>query len=149
MAFKATNVIPADAYNSARRTIAGLKNYSQDMATVLASDTAANEILAIRDRMLATKTRLQGYASVSGIAAYAQAQEDDVNYNVATEFTALIAAMDAVVSSIETTFPTDNPTAWLLEKEFDPGVGFTYRVFSAAALSPLRTLVQAVDAAIE
>lgn len=86
-------------------------------------------------------------ATIPGIVAYAQAQENDVNYAVSTEWNALFSAIDSVLSNITSTFPKD-PSGYLLERTIQGDGTFSYRVFTPAQLTTLSSLVSAVAALI-
>lgn len=147
MAFRATNLIPATEYSEAKRICIQLKTYSQGRSALFAAGTDSSVIIATADNMKSFRDRLNDFKSVPGILQYAKDQEDDQTYDIAAEFNAVIAACDAVITEIVSTLPKD-ASDWLLVRRINADGSLAYRDFSAAALSTLKSLVDAVDAAI-
>jgi len=146
MAFLATNQLPADAYEKAKRQAVQLKNLAVSRSTEFASGAAANVILATADNITAMRDNLNTYKAVPGIAAYAADQEDDPLYDVAAEFTAMIAAADAVIANIGTTMPTDGTYSLIVTVETDATL--TWRTFTGVQLATLRGLLDTLAVSI-
>lgn len=143
MAFRASNVIPANKYERAKQLAIQLKRFCQGRATAYQSGANGAEILSTVDALREIKNQLQDCASVPGIAAYAAAQEDDGTYNVAAEFTALMNAIDAAITEIVTTLPKDG-SGYLLVRKINPDGTLEERSFSGGALSSLRSLLTTI-----
>lgn len=145
MAFRATK---ANGYDEAKSYAADLKRLALDTkAASAAGPISANVIRQLLDSLLRTKTKLAEVSAISGIAAYAQAQEGDANYNVATEFTAMTNQIDATISWIIGAIPTGTGGFALLETWSSSGV--TVRTFSTAQTAGLRTAIDALVATID
>ena len=112
-------------------------------ATLILDDLLA-ELLSSRAVLIASK-------NTSGILDYARDQFDDPAIDLPTEFNALIAALDAVVTWIVDNFPTGSPGAgnWLERFQLAADGTLTDRSFSTAQTAGLRTNLQALFAAIE
>lgn len=147
MAFRATNLIPAEEYERAKRLAIQVQRLADARAIEFATGATSAEILALVDNLSSFKTGLQAAKDVPGIVDYAIAQEDDPLYNVATEFTAMIAAITAVIDEVVTTLPTD-VNDWLLINKIELDGSLTPRSFSGAALATIISLLTALSATI-
>jgi hypothetical protein len=120
---------------------------AQCAAGGLQASAAINFLTLLAD----SKVKLQQCAAVPGISAYAQAQLGDVS--IATEFTTMLAAMDAVTAWVTTNFPvaTDatNYTS-LATMQFDQaGTGrIVQRTFTAGQTAGLKSVLDALVATI-
>ena len=153
MAFPASNVIPAEAYTNAKKLAVRLKSVAAGYAARLqAGNVSTDNISSIRDDMIHYDAQFAAIAAVPNIAAYAQAQEDDLLLDVVAEFNAMRTAIQAVKADIESTFPThlDNGTNYLLGYYWNPsGSGMLQRTFAPAATATLAGLLNAVVATID
>lgn len=133
MAFKASDQIPANGYARAKSVAVRLKTrFTSELSKMVSGGYSADAVVALRDDAINADAELAAVASVPGIVAYAKDQEDDQNYNVSTEFTALRAAVQLVKTGVETLFPTSS--GYLLKDQFPTGSGLTPRTFTAAQL---------------
>lgn len=148
MAFKASNVLPAVEYENAKRVAVQLKSQAQYRSTAFASGATSAEILSMVDQLRTLRAKLDAAKAVPGIAAYAQAQENDGTYDVATEFTAMIAAIDAVITEVVTTFPKD-VNGWMLINSINADGTLAPRAFTGAQLANIRSLLDSLAAAID
>lgn len=125
-----------------------LKQNSQAAnAAMAAGNVDADYIINLRNRLNRDKASFQSWAATPGLAAYARNEKNDENYNIATEFTAVIAAMTAVVNSIESTFPKDG-SGYLLARQFS-GTTIAVREFTPAQTTALRGLITTLIASID
>ncbi len=147
MAFLASNITPQLGYVEAKNIANFLKNYCSSRSTQFQLDTNADVILVTFHDLRRRKDELISIRSIPGIAQYAKDQEDDPAYDVVVEFDALIAAVEAVMSSIKTTFPTD-VDGYLLEKQFNAQGTYDFQQFTGAQLATLRGLLDAVNAQV-
>ncbi len=142
--------VTARAFNDADSTALGLRR----MAGSLDAELAAGPVTAtlILDRLLAemrsSRATLVASKTTPGILGYAQAQFSDLSIDLATEFAALIAAVDAVITWIVDNFPKD-VDGYLERYKIAPDGEVTDRTFSTAQTAGLRTQLQALFAAIE
>lgn len=142
--------VVARAFTNADSTAIRLRS----MAGGLDGQLAAGPVTAtvILDDLLAelrsSRVVLIASRDTSGVLAYAREQFDDPTIDLPTEFTALIAAIDAVITWIVDNFPTG--TGGFLERYQIAADGtLTDRSFTSAQTAGLRTQLQALFAAIE
>lgn len=108
MAFRSSNVLTqAQALADAMGMAASIKGLLQSYATALAGNVTSDQVFQLVDNIRAVLVNFNRDAAVPNIAAYAQAQFNDSTYNVATEFTNMVNALNAVVSWVVTNFPKD------------------------------------------
>ena len=111
MAFRATNVIPERAYTLVKTTASQLKlNLQENVATLAAQTVEYGYIADIYLTMKFANAQFDSLKTTPGLAAYAQAQENDQSYDVVTEFASMQAAVSAAMTWIETNIP-QNVTA--------------------------------------
>lgn len=115
-------------------------------AQSLAGNVGASRILGHLTFLADQKVRLQQIAALPGIGAYAQAQLNDNTLNVATEFNAMIAAMDGVRDWVIANFPA--ASGFLQAQSFQADGRTTDRQFSTVALANYRTQLDALIATI-
>lgn len=89
---------------------------------------------------------LTAAAAVPGISVYAQSQSG--NTNIAADFSAVLAAMDAARDWVVANFPKDGG-GFLLERTFNAEGRWVERQFTTAVLAPFRALLQALIATID
>jgi hypothetical protein len=106
---------------------------------------SANAIRQLLEAFVAAKAQMQAAASVGGIAAYARAQEGDDNYDVAAEFTAMMAACTAVIDWIVANIPANGGYVQL---EQWSASGVTVRVFTTTQTAGLRARLDAFIATV-
>lgn len=147
MAFRATNNLPAVNYDEAKSLARQLKNYASSRATLFGSGGNSDQIFATLDALKQFRDRLDAIRSTPGIAQYARDQEDDQTYDVVAEFVAMVAAVDAAIAQIVTTFPADG-SGFLLAQTLSADGSRSARSFSAAGLATFVTLLTAIDTAI-
>lgn len=145
MAWPTANTPLAKAFLRADELMTTIKRVAASAAGRMASPMDADEVLSIHRSAVSFDTELGDIASVSGIVAYAKAQYDDPAFDVATEFNAVRAALQAVISEIETTIPTSS--GFLLTHSFSANKREP-RNFSIAQLATLKTLLETVDGTI-
>lgn len=140
MAFKATAEVASEAFTHLRVRMAGVKSRASNRSAAMAAGNVGSDlILALRQNLVNDKAFLQSKSSVNGIVQYAKDQYDDQTYDVTAEYTAAVAALDAVIANIDATFPWST-----FQTDFD-----TYQQFTPAQTATLRGLLDTLDAAIE
>lgn len=147
MTVRASNVLPQDGYETIRQRALEVKSFCTNLAATLLSDTTADIILGAYLSLRRLRLEMAQLATIPGIVAYAQAQENDATYAVSTEWNNLFSAIDSVLSNITNTFPKD-VNGYLLERTILGDGTFSYRTFTAAQLATLRTLISNVAALI-
>jgi hypothetical protein len=140
MAFRTTK---STAYRSALDTCTQLKKYCQDVRDLMAAGPiSGNLAIELHERLIRDRATLNAVSAVTGIAAYAQSQEGDGTYNVATEFAAVVAAIESVRDWLITNV---NTTSWVTFST----AGVSTKTFSSAATAGARTQLDALVATIE
>jgi len=147
MSFKASNALPAHAYDEAKRVAVQLKNFCDARASNWAAGSNAAQILAAVDNLNAFKTRLETVSVTPGIAAYARDQENDQNYNVVSEFAAMRGALDTAITQIVAAVPKD-ANGYILMYEISANGDLIPRTFSGAALVNVIANLSAISATI-
>lgn len=143
MAFRAEL---ATAYASVRSRATQAKKLASDSkALMLAGPVSGNVIRQLLDALIAAKAELQTAAGVTGIVAYAKAQEGDPDYDVATQFTALVDACTGVISWIIANIPA---SGGYVQMETWSASGVSVRTFSTAQTAGLRTQLDTIIAAV-
>lgn len=139
MAFRATK---AAEYDKIREHLANFKNVlSGKISQMAAGNVTSGMIRSTLSNLIAAKAALQAAAAVSGIAAYAQAQEGDETYDVVAEFNALVSAINTAGATLLTGLPTSG--GYVLMEQWSAN-GFTEREFTPAQTASLRTDLQAI-----
>lgn len=147
MAFRAGNIVASKGYTRAKEVATHVKAYVQRRIGNIQNGAGTDLLLSIYFDLYRAREELDGIRTVPGIAEYAKSQEDDSAYDVGAEFNAMISAIDAATSYIESALPTDG-AGWLLERKLSNGAHI-HRQFTAAQLSTLAALLQDIDSSIE
>lgn len=144
MAFRATNIVPQEAYQTVKRAAIQLRVNAQAHVTQLAASGADYDFL--RDIYLTQKRADAQFAALKttpGLAQYARDQEDDPAYDVAAEFNAMQAAIANVIAWMDANVPTnvtaEPTTAWVSTTE-----SLIATTFTPAQTAGLRTQLQGV-----
>lgn len=141
----------SQAWLTARNVASGIKDKTQNLHDKCAAgDTSALTILDYATYLADMKLRLDQITSISGIAAYAQAQIDDGTFDVAAEYSAMATQIGVTLSWIDDNFPKDG-SGYLLAMKFkagDPG-RTEARQLTTAQTAGLQTALQALLATID
>lgn len=136
MAFRATTVIPATAYDDIRRAAASLKSDAQAaIAQMEAGTVPFSFVVTVVLALKAADARLVELAGVPGIAEYAQAQEAGTDYDVAAEFISLRERINEALTWVDLNLPrsvvVSDPLDWtgpdVINTGFAPQVTETFR----------------------
>jgi len=146
MTFRASNILPQEAYQTVKKAAWQLNINLVSFNAQLASTGADyNFLRSIYQTLTRSNNQLTALEATPGLAAFAQAQEDDVTYNVAAEFVTLEAAIGDALLWLDTNIPTavtlKSPGAW------DDGT-MVATVFSPAQTAGLQAALATVVAAI-
>lgn len=149
MAFPATQQSLSDGLAEARRQAASVRSRALEASAFLAANNAsANYVLDILSAVKEARAKLVAIGALSGIADYAKAQYADQGLDIAAEFTALVSALADVRTWITTNFPKD-ASGYLLKEQFAADGGLNVRSFTPAQTAGLRTVLDALAAAVE
>lgn len=144
MAFRATK---SSEYDRARNVARDLKRLSETRkAESAAGDISASVLRELVNRLVAADAAFAEVASVPGIADYAQAQEGDAAYDVAAEFNAMRAAVQATRDWILNAVPQSG--GFVLVEAWDAS-GVSQRTFTPTQTAGLRTQLDSLMAAID
>lgn len=138
----------SSALESIQLFMAQVKSEAVQMkASSVAGPVGANQVIDYVGQLAGHKEQLLLLASTPGLAAYAQSQYAAPGLDIAAEFAATIAQIDATRLWITTNLPTSG--GYLLEKSFDGNGRSILRAFTPAELAGFRTQLDALIATID
>lgn len=138
MTFRTDDVL-ANGLTEARNIAVQVKSRAQgDSAAMAAGDISGEVVRDLGVAMSLWLSRLNEIRAIPGIGQYAKDQYDDQTYDIALEFTAMTAALQSVVTWVQTNMPADGSGYLLLWKWTE------VRMFSPAATAGLRTELDAL-----
>lgn len=147
MTFRASNQSCADAYAALKRQALATRQYmNQQAAAMQAASVSASIPASVIQHLQQVIGLMDAWAAVPGIAAYAQAQENDATYNVANEYTAMRNAMVSARDQLIGMFPTSG--GFMAYQSLAADGTITVRTFTSAQLAPVVTLCNNVAATI-
>lgn len=154
MAFPSTiGTVPTTleaGWEQARALAATVKQQAQGMvAGAGGNGVYANQILSAYAFFQSAIATFNTIAGIAGIAAYAQAQIGSSTEDIASDFEAMVNAIQAAVTWINGNFPHDasNPPNLLFAQFSSTGV-IQYTLFTPAELAGLVTVLNALIATI-
>lgn len=142
--------------NSTRRSLASALDRAQSQADSIkricqnnkdrmtAGTITSGGLLSLLDNLIGAKTILSEAAGLDGMGEFAEAQ---IGQTVTEDFTAMMSAIDAAGAWIVTNFPKAG--GYLQAESWGAGGARTERTFSSTDTANLRTLLDAVIAAID
>jgi hypothetical protein len=139
MAFK-TGLTLDEGFRQARNVAASTKQRLQSTASQLTGTYNALTAIELRQALVYNISQLNASAALPGIAAYAQNQYADNTYDVAAEFSTMLAAFQAIVDWLTTNIPS---TGVSVTNGLVTGVDYP-----PTATAPLLTLVNAAIATV-
>ena len=142
MAFRATNVIPQDAYVIVKRAAVQLRLNLTAMISRLAAQSVDYDYLSdIYMTLKRANDQFNSLKTTPGLSQFAQDQENDPAYDVAAEFTAMQSEIASCMTWIEGVAPaTVNlkpPASW-------DGSTLISNTVTPAQSAGLRTALQGV-----
>lgn len=147
MAFRASTATQDQGLRTAMQSGQFVKLQAQGAVSILASNVNANQIFQMLDDIRSQLSVFNQVAAIPGIAAYAQAQFNDVSYNVAVEFTTMVNAVQSVTDWVVTNFPKD-AQGFVQAHKINADGSRTPTVFTPAQTSGLVTALNAVIASV-
>lgn len=141
----------SQAYYLANEHFVSVHDYAAGVKAKWAVQTISRrEALETSQQFRRYVAALQTLAAVPGIAAWAQQQENNPEYEIIPEFNAMITAMNAASTGIEAAFPKDANGTLLLSKLGAGGViedlTFTPQQISTAGIPALlQAVVDSID----
>ncbi len=148
MAFPASNQNLDNAYRAIKEAALQVKTQSQTMRTAAAGPgLSADRIVFYAQFLNTTKARMATLASTPGLPAYAQTQENNGALDIAAEYNAMVAQINATMAWIGANFPED-ASGYKLAFTLDANGVLTWRTFTAGSLSTFVTVLDALIATI-
>lgn len=148
MTFRAGNIIPSDAYQVVKRAAIQLKLNCESFASTLqASGADYNLLRDIYLTLVRAKNQFDALKVTPGLAAYAQDQENDPAYDVAAEFTAMLAAISGAITWMDSNVPTSVTAK--APAEWSNSDSMISNSFSSGATAGLQTELNAIAAVID
>lgn len=146
MAFKASNVVPQNAYALVKGAAVQLKLNANAFISQLAANNATYEFLRDIYRTLdRAKGQFTTLAATPGLADYAKTQENDATYDVVAEFTAMQSAITTAMAWMENNVPLNVTVKPITSWDDTQMISTT---FTPAQTSGLRTVLNAVVSTI-
>lgn len=148
MAFPASNQNLADAYRLLKGRANDVRSQSVNLrAQSLAGAVGADRILNYAAMLARSKEEMGLLAATPGLATYAQTQENNGSLNITTEYTTMVAQIDAAVAWIVANFPQDGSGFKLAFTMANDGT-LVYRTFSTATLAGFSTTLDSLISTI-
>ena len=143
MAFRAIDLEASRGYTVAKGNAAAIRQQMFRMADHMATnDIDFDFIRTVFETVERSRKQLDNLKSIPGIGQYAQDQEDDPTYDVVAEFTALLAAEQAVLNWLTNNMPTTvslkPPNTWQVDQTI------VADVYTPAQSNTLKLLMEAV-----
>lgn len=146
MAFKTASTA-SEAFYQAKNLARGVKQTAQSHIAQFANTTNRDQVLSLAMNLREWRIALALAAAVPGVGQYAKDQYADQAYDVAASFTAMLAAIDDVITGIHTAFPV-GAGGEVRERVLNVDGSITMRTFTGAQLASLVTLLQTLDGTI-
>lgn len=148
MAFPASTALLANVLEQIASLMVQVKAASIQLRdTSAANSVSANFIVSFLSQLAGQREQMAALVATPGLAAYAQAQYNNPSLDIAAEYAATVAQIDATRTWIVNNFPKDG-SGNLLERKFDANGRTVFNAFSSASLAPLRTQLDALIATI-
>lgn len=149
MAFPANSLLLSSVLDRISDEMRGIRSDAQNLRTASAAGpVSATSVISYLGRLVDAKDRMAALASAPGLAAYAQQQYNNPSLDIAAEYNATVAQINATRDWIIANFPKTATTNELRERTFDAN-GRTVAVqFSSASMSGLRAALDALIATI-
>lgn len=146
MAFKASNILPQEAYQTVKRAAVQLKVNLASFNTRLAGSSADYDFLRdIYQTLARADSQFTSLRSTQGLADFARVQEGDPSYDVAAEFVGMQAAIAVALSWLDANIPTNVELKTPFNWSDGTMVSTTFNVTQTAGL---RTEIDAILATI-
>ena len=142
MAFRASNIVPSDAYQVVKRAAVQLKiNLVGQKAQLAASGANYQFLQDIYMTLKRANEQFNSLKTAPGLADYAKVQENDPAYDVAAEFTSMQTSITDCMTWMDTNVPTavtaNVPSQW-------DGGSIISNTFTPAQTAGLQNALQAV-----
>lgn len=142
MTFPASGVLPARAFDEIRQTAVTVKQTCTNYINTASSQNVDYDFIkAILFALNRANDRFNQLRTTPGLAAYAKAQVDDPNFDIAAEFSAMQSAITGALDWAATNIPTNvtlKPTS-----QWDSG-SIVSGSFTPAQTAGLRSVLQSV-----
>jgi len=149
MSFRAQNTIPDKAFTQAKSLAVSVRAQAQQAATDFTSIGAdSDRIFGLIRNTIRASEQFNALKATPGIAAFAKIQEDDPTYDIAVEFNAMVAAVDAVSDALIAAIPKDG-NGYLLVQTMNAQGDVGPRQFTPAQVNSIVPLLVAVVQAID
>ena len=126
-------------YRDAHNLCTQLKKYVTDTRDLMAAGpVSGNVAVGLHERLISDRAKLIAIRDLPGMGNFAKAQEDDVLYDVAAEFNAVLAAIVAVRDWMVTNI--GSPNGWVTFSV----TGVATKTYTSAQTAGLRTQLDAL-----
>lgn len=149
---EAANPSQAEGFRQATSIADTIKKRAESLKQNLqAGDYRIINIVNVARSMDDLSDRLDALKTIPGIAAYAQDQISDPSLDLAAEFNAMQAAVNAFIEAVKTSLPRD-AQSYVQDYTVTGAINdivLTYRELSPAQTAPLVPLLQAIVDSIQ
>jgi hypothetical protein len=125
-----------------------VKRKAQSLRAATLSPCTATLILSTVRDIINARTAMQALSSTPGLEAYGRTQINNPTLDLAAEFATMIAAINNVRDWVFNNIPKEAGTGYLLTQTISTELVVTEREFSSVSLGGLRTVLDALIAAI-
>lgn len=147
MTFRASSVVPQNAYQQVKATAVQLKlNVTGIISTLAAGNATYDYLRGVYLTLKRAQDQFDALKVTPGLSNYAKAQENDPAYDVGAEFVAMQGAIGNAMSWMEANVPTSatiKPVA-----SWDASGSLIQTEFTPVQTAGLRTVLSTVTAAI-
>lgn len=148
MAFRATNIAPADGYATVKRAASQLKVNLEDYgAQTLVDGADYHRLLAIYSLMYNANAQFDTLKVIPGMADYAKEAENDPTYDVVAEFASLQTAIASALAWLDANVPLTGRTLKSMTDQIEATTPVS-DTFTVGQTAGLRTEMAAVVAEI-
>jgi len=149
MTFPANSLLLASTLERISEEMRGIKADAQNLRTASAAGSvAATAVVSYLGRLVDARDRMAVLTAAPGLGEYAKAQYNSPNLDIAAEYTATVAQINATGGWIIANFPKTAGTNELRERTFDANGRAQQVMFSTASMAGLRTALDALIATI-
>jgi hypothetical protein len=143
-----TALSPSRGWEQMKDFASAMKSEALAMKDVTLTGTCTSaQLIDYLQRLVAFKEVFVAIGNVPGIAVYAQEQVNNPSFNIATEFTTMLNAVDGAGGWLIANFPKDG-NGFLLAQTLDGAGHLVQRTFTSATLLPFRTTLDTLIATV-
>lgn len=149
MTFPASSLLLSSVIERISDEMRGIKADAQNLRSASAAGPVqATAVVAYLGRLVDARDRMAALASAPGLGDYAKDQYNDPNLDIAAEYSATLAQINATRDWIVANFPKTPTTNELRERTFDANGRAQSVTFSTASMAGLRSVLDSLTVTI-